>query len=106
VSVMVIILAFLTVITLTQSFLVSENVGCIEDKIFNMTENLNKFFQQNEKAKFAFMIICGLMMDVMLLVQFYRFGMYGTTWRFPLTILMFYLLRAMIQVRITLPISF
>jgi hypothetical protein len=64
---MIIILAFLTVITLTQSFIISESVACIEDRVFNLTTKLNHFFERNEKAKFTFMIICGLLMDIMVL---------------------------------------
>lgn len=96
VSVMVVILGFLTVVTLTQSFLISENIACIEDKVFNMTTKLNNYFQHNQTAKHAFMIICGLLMDIMVLSQFYRFAMHGTTWRFPIALLMFYMLRAVI----------
>lgn len=98
ISLMVVILGFLTVVTLTQSFLVSENIACIEDKVFNLTSKLNEYFSENYAAKHAYMIICGLLMDVMVLSQFYRFGMYGTTWRFPIALLMFYILRALIQV--------
>lgn len=51
---------------------------------------------EHEKAKFAFMIVCGLLMDVMVLAQFYRFAIHGTTWRFPVALLLFYVLRALI----------
>ena len=39
------------------------------------------------------MIVCGLMMDIMLIVLFYNFAFKGTTWRFPLALLMNNLLR-------------
>ncbi|CDW84832.1 surfeit locus 1 family protein [Stylonychia lemnae] len=84
-------------LTLTQSFILSENIGCIEDKVFKLTSSLNEYFSDNQPAKHVFMIFCGLLMDIMVLAQFYRFAMYGTTWRFPIALLMFYILRALMQ---------
>lgn len=64
---MLVILAFLTIVTLTQSFLLAENIACIEDKVFNITGSLNDYFASNQTAKHVFMIVCGLLMDIMVL---------------------------------------
>jgi hypothetical protein len=88
----------LTVVTLNQNFLMTSPVACIEDKLFTWTASVNEFFKETPAAKHAYMIICGLLMDVMVLTQFYRFAIHGTTWRFPLAILMFYIFRGILQV--------
>lgn len=75
------------------AFLVADPIECIEDRIFDFTAGLNTFFATHQSAKFTFMIICGLMMDIMVLTQFYRFAMFGTTWRFLMSIAAFYIFR-------------
>lgn len=97
---MVLLLAVLTIATLSQDFLMAERVHCIEDKFFVWTKPLNTFLTDNIPLKHAFMIICGLLMDIMVLVSFYRFALKGSTWRFPLSLLMFYVFRGIMQVRL------
>ena len=70
----------------------------MDDKLFDLTASLNTYFSTNEDVKHAFMIICGFMMDIMVLIGFYRFALHGTTWRFPLAMFSFYGFRALIQV--------
>ena len=95
-SVILLMLGMLTVVTLTQSFLVTEKIPCIEDKVFMWTTIINDYFAANPVAKHVFMIICGFLMDIMVLTQFYRFSMHGTTWRFPMALIMFYFFRFII----------
>lgn len=71
-------------------------MACIEDRLFDATEHLNTYFAENTEMRNAFMIICGLFMDVMVLTQFYRFAKYGTTWRLPIAMFAFYIFRATI----------
>ena len=68
----------------------SDRVQCIDDKLFDATANLNNYFAQHKSAKHAFMIICGLMMDIMVIVSFYRFAIKGSSWRLPLALFVFY----------------
>ena len=70
-------------------------VSCFEDKLFDMTTGLNNYFAQNVNSKHAFMITCGLMMDIMILTSFYRFALYGSTWRFVIAMFTFYGVRAL-----------
>ena len=93
------ILAVLTVVALEQNLLMSDRVECLDDKLFDITTNLNNYFTQHTSAKHAFMIICGLMMDIMVIVSFYRFALKGSTWRLPIAMLVFYGTRALVQVR-------
>ena len=94
---MLVAIGFLSLATVTQSFIVSDNVACFEDKFFDATEQLNKFFTYNVAAKNAFMIVCGLMMDIMVLTQFYRFAFFGTTWRLIIALMTFYICRFLCQ---------
>jgi hypothetical protein len=57
----------MTVAAVGGAFQVTDPIECIEDRVFDFTAGLNKFFALNKAAKFTFMIICGLMMDIMLL---------------------------------------
>jgi hypothetical protein len=98
VCLVIVLLCMLTVATLSQSFLMAEKVKCLEDKLFVYTDPINKYFQQHIQAKHAFMIVCGLMMDIMVLVQVYRFALQGSTWRLPMAFIAFYGLRAIMQV--------
>jgi len=102
-----IIVAFTLVMTLAAlggAFLVADPIECIEDRIFQATAVFNNFFATHETAKFTFMIICGLMMDTMVLTQFYRFSMFGTSWRFLMCLGTFYVFRCICQVSITIRI--
>lgn len=72
----------------------TEKVTCIYDAAFLWTTDLNNYFAEHLYAKHAFMIICGLMMDVMVVVSLYRFAIHGSTWRFPIALLAFYGFRA------------
>ncbi len=100
-----IIVAFTLVMTLAAlggAFLVADPIECIEDRIFQATAVFNNFFATHETAKFSFMIICGLMMDTMVLAQFYRFSMFGTSWRFLMCLGTFYVFRFICQVSNTI----
>lgn len=70
----------------------------MEDQVFKMTANLNTYFAQNKSTRHAFMIICGGMMDLMVLAILYQFARYGTTWRLPIASLSFYSFRLFVQV--------
>ena len=94
------------VASLGGAFLVADPIECIEDRVFDFTAGVNNFFAENKSAKFTFMIICGLMMDIMLLTQFYRFAMFGTSWRFLMCLGSFYILRFLCQVSDSVMIVF
>jgi hypothetical protein len=42
-----IILTALTIVMLSQSILMSENVECLKDKIFDWTSGINEYFSEN-----------------------------------------------------------
>lgn len=88
--------------SLTQAFLLNEKVACIEDKFFEWTADINQYFHENRGVKNVYLVICGLFMDIMVLTQFYRFALYGKSWRLPIAMLSFYFFRAFVQVSIDL----
>jgi hypothetical protein len=97
----IVILTALTIIMLSQSFLMSENVACITDRIFEVTTPINNFFASNILAKHILMIVCGLFMDIMVITTFLRFCFHGTSWRLIIALVSFYGFRALIQVKLT-----
>ena len=66
----------LTIVSLNQSFLMREAVACMEDRFFDLTAGINHYFAENRGVKNAYLIVCGLFMDIMVLTQFYRFAIY------------------------------
>jgi hypothetical protein len=83
----------LTFAALGGAFLVADDIPCIKDRLFDATEGINNYFKEHQAAKFTFMIICGLMMDTMVIAQFYRFAMWGTSFRLLICLAIFYGLR-------------
>jgi hypothetical protein len=65
----------------------------VHDLVFIYTEPLNKFFLEHIKFRNYLLIFCSTEMDIMTLTSFYRFARYSTTWRFIITLLVFYVLR-------------
>jgi len=92
--------AFLVIVfnSLTADMLPMEHVDCFKDFAFIATERQNQFLSENPQVKFAMMIICGLMMDFMIMLQFYRFAIHTRTWRFPIALISIYMIRFMLMV--------
>lgn len=99
-SIVVIFSIMMTGAALGGAFLVADPIACIEDRIFDLTAGLNDYFATHVSAKFTMMIICGLMMDIMVLTQFYRFAMFGSSWRFLICLATFYIFRFICQVSV------
>ena len=90
--------SFITVSSLIFSYLMfdknSEDTNGITDLIFLETKAINDFFLQNIDMRNAMLIFCSVLIDVITLASFYRFAVYGSSWRFIMTIIMFYSLRS------------
>lgn len=56
-----------------------------------MTYGLNIAFS-NEDLRRGFMIASSALVDILLLGQLIRFSVYGKSWRFPLAVVMNYIL--------------
>lgn len=88
----------LVLITLFSSMLPQEKVECLQDSFFIWTEPLNAYFASNEVQKRAYMIISAALVDVMLLVQFCRWSIFGKSWRFAIALTYFYVVKCIVQV--------
>jgi len=64
-------MAALLILMLKQSFLMADTTECMEDKIFIWTQPVNDYLAMHTQLKNSMMIICGLMMDVMVLSTLY-----------------------------------
>lgn len=70
-----------------------EHVLCLKDLFFVWTDEANKFFEQNVNTKHILQIVFGFMMDFVLLYTFYRWAIYGKSWRLPIALTALYSLR-------------
>ena len=68
----------------------------IKDEAFEYSEALNLYFTFYSHMKHRMMIICAAQLDLINLVQAYRFVFYDRSWRFMVAIFMLYGLRALI----------
>ncbi|CAI2372230.1 unnamed protein product [Moneuplotes crassus] len=83
--------------SLAPGILPNEDIKCIKDEFFIQTEGINDYFATHPIMQDAFMIFCGLCMDVTMVVGLVVFAIHGKTWRLPITLAMFYFLRFFIQ---------
>lgn len=50
-----------------------KDIECIEDKSFMYTESINQYFLARPFARNAFLIVCGGMMDILIVSMFIYF---------------------------------
>lgn len=74
-----------------------EKVSGIKDVVLMFTKPLNEYFKQHIDLRNMMLILCSTQIDVMTLVSFYRFIRYGTSWRFVLAMMVFYVFRSYVQ---------
>lgn len=75
----------------------AENIECIQDQFFITTESINKYFATHVEVKNWFLIVCSLFMDITMIVGIFMFVVRGKSWRLPIALIMFYLLRMLVQ---------
>ena len=73
-----------------------EGVDGVVDQTFKWTDGLNHYFREDLRRRDTLEICCGLMMDVMILTQLYRWIWHGTTFRIWFAAMIFYAVRALI----------
>ena len=70
---------------------VYDDIDCVWDFGFEVFANANKYFLANLKYLHAFMIICGMMIDVIIVTQLVLFIITKqNTWRYFLCMVVFY----------------
>ena len=100
-----IILVAITFISLNTVYgfaLPGNNIDCMMDKIHDLTDGINKFFQKNVQARHALIIISSLFVDFLALFTSTHWACYGKSWRIIISLVLFYGFRALIQVIILL----
>lgn len=75
------------------------NLTCFNDNGFRLTENYNKWLKQPENLLFlkSFLIIGGLLMDIVIIVGFLLQAIGGKSWRLPVALVLLYGSRGIIQ---------
>lgn len=74
-----------------------EHVKGIKDLVLISTAPLNDYFREDVSRRNALLISCSTMLDLLMIIAFYRWIRYATTWRLFITMGIFYGLRAIIQ---------
>ena len=69
------------------------DVECKIDYMHQITKDLNTYMKDNIETRQAYMIMCGLMMDTLVIMVFVMFAMRGTTWRIVIAIALFQVLK-------------
>jgi len=86
------ILVSLTAV-LNSDLLPHKDVECKIDFMHQITSELNTYMKENIETRQAYMIMCGLMMDVLVIMVFVIFALRGTTWRIVIAIAFFQVLK-------------
>ena len=94
--------ALVTIVQLVPGSLPTEPETCIEDRILMWTEPMNTFFAQNVAFKNAFLIFASGIEDFMMLALLVWYILRGSSYRLPLTLGLFYGLRALFGVSLSL----
>ncbi len=84
-------------VTTFSSLLPQEKVKCLEDNVFKWTSTANTFFATNVFIKKTVMIILGILVDLVVLAQFYFWCILGKSWRYPIAISCVYALRMLLS---------
>lgn len=79
------------------------NVSCIVDPLYYITSPIAQYFFENTTIRHFFVIVTSLGIDFMCLYMIISFVFYGKSWRFPLSIMSFYILRFIIQSMFRMP---
>jgi len=74
-------------------------VPCVQDKVMEALEFANKFINQpgNEIFRDIFQFVCSLMVDTVFIITFGYWVLFARTARLPLTMAVFYIVRAIVQ---------
>jgi hypothetical protein len=71
-----------------------EKVYRLQDFLFDKTDSLNKWFRDDVKRRNILMIFCSSCMDLNIIMSLYTFIRYSDTYRFAVSLLVFYGIRA------------
>ena len=75
----------------------NEHIRGEKDYVFIWTTPLNEYFREDLKRRDILEIVCSELMDVLMIISFYRFARYSSTWRLTLAMALFYGIRGLLQ---------
>ncbi len=78
-----------------QNGLHGENVHGVKDKFHDWTEPQNRYLKSDIFVRNGLIIASSAIMDVLIIITFYRFARYSYTFRLILTMALFYSTRAL-----------
>ena len=93
-------ISFITLNTVYGFALPSNNIECLIDKVHDFLGGFNRFFHDNINARHALIITSSLFVDFNALFIAAHWACYGKSFRVIISLIIFYGLRAIIQVKI------
>lgn len=94
---MVILFILLTMFSYDNMYTKGENVKGIKDLPFIWFTPLNEYYLKNIYERNCLIVFASTCLDIMLLTAFYRWARYSSTYRLPLSVVMFYGARGFCQ---------
>lgn len=76
------------------------NVECMEDRLFNASKPINDYFRENLIYRNGLLIVSSMCIDLSLIYTLTIWVLYGKSYRFLVSLCLFYGLRSLIQVYI------
>ena len=95
---MIVILCCLLVFSITNKDVHEEHIKGIKDMFFIWFTPLNEYYRKNPKMRDYLIIFSSTCIDIMMLIAFYRFARYATTYRLMICMALFYSTRIMVQI--------
>lgn len=76
-----------------------KTTACIRDKVFELTENINWYFQNVKSFREVLCIVSSALIDILFVVSLIHWAFYSNSWRLMFAFGMFYGVRGVLQVR-------
>ena len=70
---------------------------CYYDTILEWTHSLNNYFRENDIYRIILTIIGSVLLDMVFIISFFYWSVYAVDWRFAINVILFYLLRGIMQ---------
>jgi len=90
-------MAILIANSLTGMALPHTETSCLWDALFVFTSDLNAHFADNEFQRHLLLIFSSALIDFQVLCLAFRYVVSGKSWRTPIALFSFYLIRALVQ---------
>lgn len=88
-------------ITMIPGLTAMENITCLLDISHETTAPINAYFLNNPVQRKAYLIISGIILDILLITTLVYWVVKIKTWRYAIAISALYLFKLILKVRIT-----